>query len=305
MAVVWVKEGFHAPRSEGEVRSKGVFYFITTREVRYFRVLCDSLTDGPYAAARAVGIPALGTIYQTPTVTDPTLICQHISAEANSENPFAFDVTVEYTDDVEAPVNPLSQPAILSGGSVGRRAPVYQDVNGNLIASSAGEPFDPPIMDEFFDATLSIEQNLPNIDLGFWNGFCGSDTTPAATNSDSFMTPAGTFAPGQAKFGGYTFTTKHTYGLTYYTIHVKILGRASTWSRKIVDKGYCQLDSSGNITPILTQTAPKVPINSPQFLNGSGKVLSPQPSPGNGSASILTFNVNNSMAFSSMPFIWS
>lgn len=306
MSVVSCIELFKGRNSGGEIKAKGVYFFVETKETRVFYVLCSSILDGTYAAVRATGIPALGSAYSIPGgVTDTTLVCANIHAEPIDDSHLAFHVYCEYSDNVKAPVSPLSMPCILSGGSHGRRCPVYQDINGAPICNSAGEVFDPPMTDEFFDSEMNIEQNLSTIDVSFWNSYCGSDTSPAAINSDAFTTRLGTFAIGQAKFGGYTYETKHTYGLTYYTIHVRILGRATGWNRIVADRGYTQLDSSGNAVPILSKSAPYKALNSPQFLNGSGKVLTPQPTPGGSTVVVpLTFEINNQMAFSTMPFIW-
>jgi hypothetical protein len=119
-----------------------------------YQVIAD-LEDGPETVKQAPGLPAWGTTYSWGLDIDVWAFVN--GANANPVERIQYEgrdcwrwvVTVTWSTEPasRAPAfrnSPLEEPPVMSGSFVGSTKPVYRDADGTLIATTSGEPYNPP-----------------------------------------------------------------------------------------------------------------------------------------------------------------
>ncbi len=120
---------------------------------RVFTVLLDDGDDAELRAIiarQATGVPRKRSIYHG---SYPYLRCTSVYPKAVT--PFMYEVTCEYATGPKAD-EAVDQPAKVSWGSLTIRQPTDYDVNGLPLVNAVGEPFDPPIEEDFVFPVLRI-----------------------------------------------------------------------------------------------------------------------------------------------------
>jgi hypothetical protein len=127
----------------------------------------------------------------------------------------------------------------------------FEDVDGQPIVNAAGDPYDPPLMREVTRSTLTVLRNeaasgvnipvlgaLSNtLNVAAWNGF------PAKTcRLEPFKLPDPIYSQVSNSF---YFPMQYVFDINY-----------DTWVKQIINAGFRQLDSSGNLVPILINGQP-------------------------------------------------
>lgn len=152
--------------------------------------------------------------------------------------------------------NPVHMPTRFRVDFTTAEIAAFEDVDGNPIVNSAGDPYDPPLMREVTRGTLTVQRNeqpsavnlatlaaLSNtINVAVWNGF------PAKTVR---------LAPLKLPDIQYCQVTNAYYFPMEYTFDINF----DTWVRQVINAGFRELDGSGNLKPILIAGQPAtVPV---------------------------------------------
>lgn len=244
----------------------------TQQSVRFFHVNTSASTDDDYTALNAVdpntsvSIPLLGDSHPT----RPWLTCSSLSCNVMDENAGRnWQVLATYT--ILAAAIPWDQPPVYSVTQDQQTIPVYYDVvSGNLIANSAGVPYNPPPNFDRANTTLNIAVNLLDFSYSTVAGYVD------CVNSVSFFG----FAKDTVRCLGIPYTTATyvspfngsptEYYQVSFTFGIKN-PNVPNWqdqTGKLLDWGTYQL-VSGSLCPIILPNT-GAPATENVMLNGSG-----------------------------------
>lgn len=181
MAVLDVQEDYEGRQGEWSCND-GRSY------ARKFIVTMSGLVDGPNVAIQAVGINR-GDLY-LPFLNNPDTFeydfnayCNRISATLRQDN--VWDVMVEYGPYSAlfaggGPAqNPLLMPVDVSWATSSHEIVFDQDVNAKAVTNAAGDPFDPPLMEEEKRRVITVVRNESTFDpilLQSYDNAVNSDT---------------------------------------------------------------------------------------------------------------------------------
>jgi hypothetical protein len=171
-----------------ESRSCNITATEGTTMTRVFRVECTGNDIGPFQAAQAPGI-SLGDVYVSSAGPDfyQYAYCVAIRAVQESTGDYlSFLVAIEYGP--YSPIwagggpsqNPLLQPIDVEWAFRDQEVIADQDIFGKAITNTAGDPYDPPLVEDDPRPTLSVVRNEPAINISLLLAYRN------AINSDSF-----------------------------------------------------------------------------------------------------------------------
>lgn len=219
------------------------------------------------AALAAKGIPRKNDRHPN----DSLLIAGQPQAEPLSLDGRFYRVTVEYAlpPGIQRPyVPPVYRPAEVRWSWVSSTEQVDVDVDGKAITNSAGQPFDPPLSEEFLDPLLTIVKNEIRDDLALRIKYA------MAINSDAFYGGA----PGEVRCNGIEAEQLRDWFNVWwrktYTFQFRS-GGEKAWQRRVLDQGCKKLvtDAAGVQTLAAILDADGREITSPVKLDGKGGVL--------------------------------
>lgn len=246
----------------------------------------DSRSDGGKTVLAHASVPARTSTYAiSGGEADTSAAC--ISRQATTRTPEEslklWNVTIVHSnnpasssnkDPEDPPENPWDEPPTVDCYVVKQKKAVLKDITGRIIASSAGEPYDP--VQERDDTKYMIrsvrnQQTVPN--LVFFA------TYRDAINSDTFAgCPAFTVkveTPG-------IFTRRWHKGTKYYTVTWEFSIDEDTFKLKLLDYGMYKvfggtplpggLGITGGELKVMNDLAGN-PLSAPRLLDGIGKVL--------------------------------
>jgi hypothetical protein len=183
--------------------------------------------------------------------------------------PFCWKVTVNY----KYIPDPLLEPYTVDWLFSSCTEPIDKDKSGAALVNSAGEPFDPPIQEEFNDLVLRITRNEAAYDPALASEY------KKAVNSDQFLW----FEPYTVRCNLFEGRRIRIGNLFYYQVNYEFIirqdpdadGNISGWKRRILDQGFREKTGTdeGKPTYALILDDNGTPINQPALLDGSGSKL--------------------------------
>ena len=192
-----------------------------------------------------------------------------------SVGPLHFRVFVFYTAratryqaENEPMGDPLNQPWEISWGFIRSSVPIDRYVNDWPLVNSAGESFDPPIMKDRYDLTLSIVRNQ-----AVYNHILAADYIDSV-NTDYFWG----FGPGMVCVTDFSGHSQYAGDLGYWRVQYSFIMRADGWQRRKLDEGFREYmgvdeDLSTPIFELIKDNSdPPLPVNQPVLLNGHGRI---------------------------------
>jgi hypothetical protein len=100
---------------------------------------------------------------------DSFLKCSNHSVTKVAPNRYV--VKASYLTSSQLGQSPLNNPPSISFGQITYEEPCDQDVNGNPVTTVNGEPFDPPVLVQYFDVTIRVTRNVATYDDGWAQNF--------------------------------------------------------------------------------------------------------------------------------------
>lgn len=282
MAVVSVNEKIEERRSEQDWRGR--------KHTRAYIVVCDNklATTKSVLTASANGnyIPTVGDQYTTVDEFS-WLIRKHATSYDNQ--PHTFRVICEYSSHPghrfeRSSEIPIRRPADVRFHCLKSSKPMQYDQTSELVANSAGVPYDPPIFGDAIEFLITYTKNSRSFSSpgAFPQDFVGH------VNSGEFLNVASEHVKLDDLSGTYERTGAFRYWAVTFLFHFNL----STYGFEppIVDQGFQELvtvdgkvrrvemsdetyglDEDGNIVKTGIAT-----VSSPQLLNGQGKRIPPQ-----------------------------
>ena len=188
---------------------------------------------------------------------------------------------------------PLLIPPRLSYSFAQINEPIDRDNQGKAITNSAGETFDPPLLEDIDVLVVRIEKNAAD-----YNAMVSADYK-GSVNSDTFWG----FPPGCVKLKVFEGRQARSANLTYWQIVYELHFRYDTtqagnqvgWKRRVLDQGFrTKTGTNPDGTPKYEILKDKdgSPLTQPQLLDGSGAKLGAA-----AAAVFLTFKTYKERAF--------
>lgn len=231
----------------------------------------DPANDTCLGAKLASGIPA----WRDPHPSDSYMRVKDVNAQRLS--PVLFEVTCTYEAATgEDNRNPLDQPAIYRFSNVGSEEEVDQDINGDVIATSAREVYDPAIRDTYYDLQITVTKNLASFDPLFAADYINS------TNDATFNLYNGAMPKGAVLITGFDgeevvdddfsyFVQTITFQIRF-TFDESIVPQQKVWWKRVLHQGmYCISDDILEIK-VRARVAGHYAVK-PVLLDDDGKLL--------------------------------
>lgn len=221
------------------------------------------------------GVPRPGAVH--PRVSG--YYCQSANI-TSGEGPTIFHVVAKYSPKPVADnTSPLTQGPKARWTKYTWQETIDHDLDGYPIASSAGEPFDPP---------LTVSRSCPL--LSFTKNYALSTVSPAwlgswadTVNSDVLTIGGDTVAIGEALIveqpeAEYidSIDGVAAYARVTFQVALKLGAGAGAWQFSPLDQGYREINGSGSLVTILDEAG--MALNQPHLLDGAGAKL-PDASP--------------------------
>lgn len=233
----------------------------------------------------------------------PDYLCNNIRVV--KESPIFYKVQADYkTTEFEAgedPDLPWNQPAIVDTQDIVTDFPLEEDINGNPIVTTAGEPII-GLTRPVSDLRLIIKKNFLSFSSAAYY------TYKDAVNSDTFLG----FPPGVCRVTGLP-STEQTYenGQKYSTVTGTIDVRkpyrtteANAWHKRVLNQGWYARPAAGEPVKRATFTPDGDYTSIQVLLDQDGVMLewNPETKTFKGTPHWLEFEVFESVAFAGMGF---
>lgn len=248
--------------------------FATYRAV--WQITTNDKTDGPALVRLHPELPQPGDVYLTPYGdTDAGAICvgQDVGLAEEKETTRLWRIVIDYTnnpgqlpsrDPEDPPSFPWNEPPKISTNAVKDKRAILFDNDGFLIASSAGEPYDPVQEVDSTNYMLRIERNLLFADPAL-----NADYTDAI-NSDPFFG----CDPYTVKVETPGAIEKLWFGIIpYYRETWEFAIRTEGWRLRLYDYGMYRKVGTGDTAKLeLLRDLHGNPLTAPRLLDGHGAV---------------------------------
>lgn len=225
-----------------KIRQSAEYVGNGTRVTELYRVEFDAVPsdvrDALDASFGGTTVPSEGDTYQG----DTYLRCKRVGPANEADGSrLVYEVPVEYSTPTGSGVlitdDPLNRPPEITWSfDVVERA-VEKDRDDNDIVNSAGDPFDPPITDEEYRLTCTIERNVSFFDPATAYNLIN-------TVNDAGVTIAGvSVSAGQALLKDYSATAVYDSTTDYIREHI-VVQFAATHAREVPNIGWYYIDAS-------------------------------------------------------------
>lgn len=252
--------------------------------VRIWQVQLDSNVNGSEAAIQAVITDVtLGSDIGDAHPLNPFVFLDELSAEAaGSRTVWRVTGTYRRSILVQSAATPLQEPTQISWSSNTYIEPVVNNIVGNAVTNSAGQPFDPPLTQERVTLIATITYNSERYDPDLPIEYQGK-VNQAATKIGTLTVPARMARVIELSGIADTFED-----IAYFKVTIKIeinpkVTRdvqdnviAQGWDREVLDQGIFGFDDEEPPNLIRLSTDDGEEVTEPIKLNGAGKKLDPQ-----------------------------
>lgn len=261
---------------------------------RSFLVRTDNLNTSLIEISNAPGIavrPPPGTVPATPDAhpDNPTLVAMEYSVKCVHDSGLLWQVDFKYfvapvdlNDGFESPgnVEGFMKKPVWGGGSSVTTGPVTEDIAGNKITNSAGDPLEDAVKEH---AEFRLSVTVYALTAAEWTGIAREYTN--ATNSDAWN--GGAARTWKCQGCSAQLVTESVSGAKFelWEISWEFAYREQTWDLVLLDIGYNQLvDDEGQPTQGGTKKKAivgqdKKPVSGPVGLNGFGIAVTPPAEP--------------------------
>lgn len=293
---------------------------VTTR-TKAWRVYCSVMTDDDVTVMAYTGVgklPLIGTAH--PNHATCKCIRRSCRPESHAQKQEWWFVA-EYSTKWDIDENPLDDPAKTEWSTETFSIVVHEDMNGNAIVNSAGDPFDPAAEKDDSRWVSITRKNVAN-SVPAWI-FAYQD----AVNSDTYTIDGKPISAGEAKISAIHLSESQERNGTLYrvltvTIHYRGEGddagssgygsgsgadEVEPWDLSILDAGMREIvaGSAGGGLRNITNTGTDgdgEPVTAPVPLDGDGsKIENPTPT----NAVFLQFEVYRKRAFATIEAMFS
>lgn len=256
---------------ETGMQSEGSYDYNTNhRYVRTWRAEATTPTvDATTILDSANGIPNLRDTYSVTiyaadnttvlvTITDTAAIVNRKYARRRDpSNPYIWDITCEYDFD------PTQYPTEFSIYTEKYQKAIQKDTNSNIIANSAGDPYDPPVTIDDSRVIIIATKNMTTTDFNLQT----PDTYKDKLNSLAFLG----FAPLTIKCNNIGGERIKWGDIFYWRVRCEFAYDGGSWQKELLDQGFNVIDGTNKVKA----RDPKdgSPYSHPILLDGTGHQL--------------------------------
>lgn len=211
------------------------------------------------------------------------ILVKNKKAVQRADNPFLWDVEVEYSSEIKDPEaafeDPLARPAEISIDGREHREAAFVDEDDLAILNSAGLPFDPPPELLYYHELLTITRNEVAERRAFWRGFRGAVNLDAWYGGPPYSSKCIRIAAVLMFENGVRFW-RVTYQFEIIDLpmppgeNTSVVNHPGgrTWFLRPLDAGYEEWDAANDRYKAIT-VFPGVAATKPHPLDGTGMKL--------------------------------
>jgi hypothetical protein len=236
------------------------------------------------ASHGGLSVPGIGAYFDFNGETDLGSYCQSVAvSEIPGTATRAWEIALEYgpIDYSQFPANPVDWPLKVSTQVVQRERAMDFDTAGVPIRNSAKQRFGDPITHEFTDFIITCKRNerVSVFDLGLAYNYQNKINNATWNNFPAKTVLCRSITVNEEQYDS-------TARVWYYTVTYVFETNRDTWRKKVLDQGFCELDTSSppRLKRILGPDGQ--PLDEPVPLDGSGRRLATNAAP-----VILTFDM--------------
>jgi len=239
-----------------------------------YEVHCDSKQDGPATVLLAAGIPAMYAAYAVGNDSDAQALCVKrtptlVSRTGDGGN--IWSVSCEFStqaSDNQSNTDPTQWLPKISGTYSQFMKALERDIDGNPIATSADEVFDPVPEQEDSRPTLVVTKIFKSFDYVFFADYRDK------VNSDTWIVRGLIFAPDYLKVQQISFQETFINGASYYEVTAAFEVKPDKWNpRTWLNAGYlAKWPTASDSAKIILDQKTNLPSTSPQRLKADGTV---------------------------------
>jgi hypothetical protein len=256
-----------------------------TTYTQKWQVFTDARSDGPKTVKAYPDLPKRGDNYSIPggeSAEFAAFTGRTVDLASEEETLKKWWVTVTFSDNPgegsdkdpeQPPGDPELEPAVLETYAVKGKQALLYDLDGQMIASSAGEPYDPVQERDDTNYMLRISRNQSSVDPAFYALYRD------AINSDPFFgcepETVKVETPGaiQKLYAGGRKYYRVTWEFSIRSGEVEFLGNKDNWRLWIVDYGmYALVGDAPNKKLVALKDLEGKPLTAPRLLNNGGVV---------------------------------
>lgn len=254
--------------------------------VQHWRAITDNPLIGP-GEVRANAPVAIGQTYNAGTESDSGSYCQQIavSEDTTADDGCQWIISAQYGPfDVmsQAPEVPFTQRPKLSFGFSEFQQVQTVDANGDAILNSAGDPFNPPLMEDVSWPIMTITRNEPGFNLGLVATAKGKINALPWFGRPAKWWRCLNIAGDEAQDPD---------GAIYFVVTYQFALNPNEWTAEVLDQGMRELNSNGERVAILDKYGNKVTEPWPLNEDGTKKAVGEDPE-------FLVFDVIESIDYS-------
>lgn len=259
----------------------------TVKTARVFQIETNDATDGIIAIRAAGVLPSYGDVH--PADVSGSITAREISIEPADETRLIWTATVQYTNESTSDsteneaqeLNPMDRPPIIEWQGVPREKGVLVDRTGKLVANSAGDRFDPPLVMQIFDQVALVTVNLEFVPEWIF-------TLQGHVNADEFTIDGLTVEFASALMGPVRVSrilteNGYRYREVQYELHFRGKREAAAgedagsipdpWDEEVVDMGLREKHPSIGKDPRNVKDGDGSDVTAPVHLDGEGRKI--------------------------------
>ena len=250
-------------------------------EVVFYLVEFDANDFTLWEARNAAGVPVDGEAL----TVGSNIVVTRKTATPVPESPKVALVEVTYSLPTSTGLVIFPQPPAATKWNISIEVegvsyiePVNHDRDGKAILNSALYPFDPPPVKEYFDELITVNYTTNAANMAAWDtempparGKINSDVVTLTVKGIARTFAVETLKLGNARYG-LTLGLSETGEIEeHYRVSIPLIHRFDTWKRRFLDQGYYELNTAGELAPILDANGQMV--SQPVLLDGMGAQL--------------------------------
>lgn len=237
--------------------------------------------DAIYAMANDASAPDYGDYHPS------TTLARCVDLDPREEDRRVWNVQATFEERAAA-LDPKDEAPDIRWGSWSERQVVWQDKDGDALRNSAGDWFDPPVVE---DKTYDEVTIIRNTDKDAYNPELAT-AYENTVNSDSITIAGVDLVPGQALLKKWDAKQDQARGYEYWRETLKIAMHPDTWTKYLLDQGLYEINANGDKVPITVQGSE---VSEPQMLDGNGSYVGDGAGPS--AAVFLAFQIKRQNPF--------
>lgn len=249
-------------------------------EGRYYTAAYQVLTESsdPNLVVQKAGLPIYGEGWGSDAFSHVTTIETAGEAEKLNDDGttyYRWVVLAHYTprdSNVAPEIDPTDEKPRVRIGSVVREIVVEKDLDDAIVDNSAGDPFDPPIVDPVHDDHLSVTVNIAKASFNMATTMAFKDScNNAGITICNYVIPqyAGLMVDIPVE-------PMSRNGTDYWAVsyEIQITRREGLWEyRPMLDQGFEYIDASDSNTKKKFKDKDDQPVSEPKLLKADGDEL--------------------------------